>query len=107
MSNQKPVTQAERDQWEAIRAEFDWANDEWAAATLPWIRLAAVLLRGDQDRLKELMCELMRAGEASNALEGLRRTRSHLDALHQLLDTALLRLEGLGYPDNPPNIRLQ
>jgi hypothetical protein len=63
--------------------------------------LAAVHVAGDQDRLKELMRELVSAGEAPNLLEGLTRTKKHLEALEKLIDVALVRsflvLERLGY----------
>jgi hypothetical protein len=105
----RPMTQEERDalQFEAIKAEFDWSNDEWAATWLPWVRLAAIHVAGDQNKLKELMAEFVKAGEAGNTLEGLTRTKVHLEALTKLIDAALTRtflvLERLGYsPDNPP-----
>ncbi|MCA1470864.1 hypothetical protein I6F09_23545 [Bradyrhizobium sp. IC3195] len=110
----RPMTQEERDalQFEAIKAEFDWSNDEWAATWLPWVRLAAIHVAGDQDKLKELMAGFVKDGEAGNILEGLTRTRMHLETLHKLVDAALGRsfivLERLGYsPDNlPPDGRV-
>ncbi|MEY9593680.1 hypothetical protein ABIA06_005971 [Bradyrhizobium yuanmingense] len=74
----RPMTQEERDalQFEAIKAEFDWSNDEWAATWLPWVRLAAIHVAGDQDKLKELMADFVKDGEAGNILEGLTRTRN-------------------------------
>jgi hypothetical protein len=105
----RPMTQAERNalQFEAIKAEFDWSNDEWATTWLPWVRVAAVHVAGDHDKLKKLMADFVKDGEASNLLEGLSRTKKHLVALAKLIDTALSRsflvLERLGYsPDNPP-----
>jgi hypothetical protein len=105
----RPMTQQERDalQFEAIKAEFDWRNDEWAATWLPWVRLAAIHVAGDQDKLKGLMAEFVKDGEAGNILEGLTRTKMHLETLHKLMEAALSRsflvLERLGYsPDNPP-----
>jgi hypothetical protein len=108
------MTQEERDalQFEAIKAEFDWSNDDWAATWLPWVRLAAIHVAGNQDKLKELMAGFVKDGEAENILEGLTRTRLHLESLHRLVDTALGRsflvLERLGYsPDNlPPDGRV-
>jgi hypothetical protein len=103
------ATQAERDaiQFEAIKAEFNWQNDEWAATFLPFVRIAAVVVRGDRKKTLEFMREAAQSGDAPNFLEGLTRTKLHLEALHKLLDTALMRsyltLEQLGYsPDNPP-----
>jgi hypothetical protein len=39
----RPMTQEERNalNFEAIKAEFDWSNDEWAEMWLPWVRIAA------------------------------------------------------------------
>src|ERR1700683_422844 len=90
---QAPATQAERDALEivAIKAEFDWSNDEWAETWLPWIRVAAMQVGGDQDRLKDGMRRLVKSGEAPNVLEGLTRTKMHLEALHKLVDAALTR----------------
>jgi hypothetical protein len=105
----RSMTQTERDalQFEAIKAEFGWSNDEWAATWLPWVRVAAVHVAGDHDKLKKLMADFVKDGEASNVLEGLSRTKEHLVALAELIDTALSRsflvLERLGYSaDNPP-----
>jgi hypothetical protein len=48
------------------------------------------------------MREIVTAGEAPNILEGLTRTKKHLEALEKLIDAALARsfliLERLGYP---------
>jgi hypothetical protein len=73
----RSMTQTERDalQFEAIKAEFGWSNDEWAATWLPWVRVAAVHVTGDHDKLKELMADFVKDGEASNVLEGLSRTK--------------------------------
>jgi hypothetical protein len=105
----QPMTQQERDalQFEAIRAEFDWSNDEWAATWLPWVRLAAIHVACDQEKLKGSMAEFVKDGGAGNTLEGLTRTKMHLEALRKLVEAALNRsflvLERLGYsPDNPP-----
>jgi hypothetical protein len=77
----RPMTQEERDalQFEAIKAEFDWSNDDWAAMWLPWVRVAAVYVGGDQDRTKEVWRAHALAGEAPNILEGLTLTRRHLE----------------------------
>jgi hypothetical protein len=107
--NDRPMTQEERDalEFEAIKVEFNWSNDEWAALWLPWVRVAAIYVRGDQDKLKELMADLVKEGNAPNLLEGLTRTKLHLEALYDLVQAALMRsflmIERLGYsPDNPP-----
>jgi hypothetical protein len=104
-----PATQAERDllQVKRIKAKFDWSNDEWAAQWLPWVRVAAVHVAGDQDRVEEFIRGLVKSGEASHVLQGLAQTRLHLADLCELLDAALARsfriLEGFGYsPDDLP-----
>jgi hypothetical protein len=104
-----PATQAERAalQFAAIKAEFDWTNEQWSETWLPWVRVAAVHVGSDQDRLQEFMRGTVAGGEAPNLLEGLTRTKKHLEALEKLIDAALARsflvLERLGYsPDNPP-----
>ena len=91
----------------AIRADFDWSNEHWATTWLPWVRIAAFQVNCDQDRLKEGMATLVKVGEAPNVLEGLTRTKMHLEALIKLIQNAETRsflvLERLGYsPDNPP-----
>jgi hypothetical protein len=109
-----PATQAERDalQFAAINAEFDWTNEHWSETWLPWVRLAAVHVGGDQDRLQEAMREIVADGRAPNLLEGLTRTKKHLEGLEKLIGIALTRsfliLERLGYsPDNqPPDSRV-
>jgi hypothetical protein len=108
-SNKRVMTQEARDamQFNAIKAEFDWSNDDWASTWLPWVRVAAVHVGGDQDKLKDLMADFVKDGEAANILEGLTRTKMHLEALYKLVDAALMRsflvLERLSYsPDNPP-----
>ena len=109
MRKRAPATQEERDaqQLVAIKAEFDWTNEQWSETWLPWVRVAGVQVGRDQDRLQETMRDLVAAGEAPNVLEGLTRTKQHLEALEKLIDAALMRsflvLERLGYsPDNPP-----
>ena len=110
-SRKDPATQAERDaiQWKAIKAEFNWSNDEWAETWLPWVRVAACHVDGDRTALKSLMLDLISAGDAPNVLEGLTRTKIHLQALVELTNAALSRsflvLEELGYSaENQPPV---
>jgi hypothetical protein len=106
----QPATQEERDalRFEAIKADFNWTNDDWGTTWLPWVRISAVTVNNDDVTLKDLMQQFVATGEASNVLEGLTRTKMQLKALHKLVDAALSRsllvLERLGYsPDNPLN----
>jgi hypothetical protein len=108
-TNGPPATPEERAaiNFEAIKAEFDWSNDEWAAMWLPWVRIAAMHVGGDRAQLKQAIRHIIEIGEAQNILEGLARTQKHLGALSKLMEAALTRmfvvLEELGYsPDNPP-----
>lgn len=113
-TKKQPATQAERDavRFAAIKAEFDWTNEEWAETWLPWIRMAAVHVHSDDELMKEGMRSLVAEGQAPNILEGFTRAKKHLEALEALLEAALSRsfltLERLGYsPDNlPPDSKL-
>ncbi len=103
------ATQEERDaiRFAAIKARFDWSNEEWAETWLPWIRLAAALLETDDVKLKEIFAAHVKEGEAPNILEGWTRTKAHMLGLANLADVAMGRaflvLERLGYsPDNLP-----
>jgi hypothetical protein len=79
---------------------------------LPWVRVAAVVLNGDEPVLRDLIKSFVADGEMQNILEGFTRTKMHLDVPYKLLDAALgrsfLMLERLGYsPDNlPPDKRV-
>jgi hypothetical protein len=71
---------------------------------LPWVRIAAVHLASDETKLKHLMAE---NGKVEEILEGLTQTKMHLEALRNLIETALVRTSfmagRLGYtPGNPP-----
>jgi hypothetical protein len=50
-TRKEPVTQAERDaiQWKAIKAEFNWSNDERAETWVPWVRVDLVREMVDND----------------------------------------------------------
>jgi hypothetical protein len=106
----RPATQEQRDavRLEAIRAEFDWTNEEWAITWLPWVRTAfAIIHLDDRGLLKEGIPGLIKDGAAPGLLEWLTRSKHHLEALANVLDVALGRaflvLERHGYsPDNPP-----
>jgi hypothetical protein len=71
---------------EAILAQFDWTNEDWAEAWLPWIRVAAVITADDEAPGATLAND-------PNLREGLAHARAHLATLHSLLTTALKRLD--------------
>jgi hypothetical protein len=103
------ATQEQRNamRFEKIKLHFDWTNEDWAAAWLPWVRLAAAQVELDDVKLERLMAGLVKDGEAPNLLEGWSRLKAHLQAVVKLSDVALDRsflvLERLGYsPDNLP-----
>ena len=108
-ARRRPATQKERDalQFEAIKANFDWTNDDWASTWLPHVRVASLLVARDQDQLKATMHEIVATGGVPELLDNLTKTQQHLAALRKLVDVALQRsflvIERLGYsPDNPP-----
>jgi len=87
-----------------IRAEFDWSNDDWAMMWLPWIRAAAIQAAGEQANVESFMGACAKDGTAEELLDGLGRTKVHLESLTKLIDRALLRthaaLKQFGYsPD--------
>lgn len=105
----KPATQEERAalRFEAIKLRFPWSNEEYGELWLPWIRLALCNLAADDADLKEIMRGFVQDGEVTNILEGLTRTKKHLEQMTATVDAALMRtfvvLERLGYsPENPP-----
>jgi hypothetical protein len=108
--NRKPASQAERDaiQFEAIKAKFNWTNEEWADQHLPWVRTAAVIVAGDRQKLRQMIVEMLKDGSLPEALEGFAQTKQHFEALCELLTAALARsflvTEEFDYsPDNPPS----
>jgi hypothetical protein len=108
----RPLTQAERDalRFKAILVDFDWTNEDWGNAWLPWIRLAVSILHLDDEEHKESACEAIRTGQMLMVLEGLSRTEGHLEGLYKALRAAVTRsfltIERLGYtPDTLPEER--
>jgi hypothetical protein len=108
----RPLTQTERDalRFEAIKVDFDWSNEDWAVAWLPWVRLAISILHLDDEEHKEGAVETIRAGNMPMLLEGLARTEGHLEGLYKALRAALnrsfLTVERLGYtPETLPEER--
>jgi hypothetical protein len=111
----QPMTQEERDAltWEAVKVEFNWSNEDWAAMWLPWVRYSIALTALDHDKLKELMADAIRAGEGPNLLEGLTRAKLHIGGMADHINGALHRcflcVERLGYkpgeefPEGPAN----
>jgi hypothetical protein len=103
------MTQEERNavRWKAINADFDWSNDEWAKEWLPWVRLAVACLHQDDVELTQGAGPLIKDGLMSDLLDGLTKTKRHLDGLTETVSAALHRMflavERHGYgPDNPP-----
>ena len=109
--SKKPgATEGERDDlhFEAVaNARFDWTNDEWAIAHLPFVRIALSKLHRDDVGLQSLLTDLIKDGRVPDLLDDMIRTREHLKALAKMIDIAVTRsflvLERLGYsPENPP-----
>src|SRR6266571_8629569 len=98
-----PATQEQRDaqRFKAIKAKFNWTNDEWASTWLPLVRMAAVQVAVNDVELQDYMREVVKTGEVPNMLEGWSKLKQHLAALVELTDCALTRsfvvLERLGY----------
>jgi hypothetical protein len=92
-SSRRPATPEQR---KRTKFEFNWNNDEWAR-----IRLARALVARDDDELLAVFQALIPVGVVPDMLEGLARTRRHVEVLHALLDTSLMRsfavLEQCGY----------
>lgn len=94
--------------FEAVaNARFDWTNDEWAIAHLPFVRIALSKLHRDDVGLQSLLTDLIKDGRVPDLLDDMIRTREHLKALAKMIDIAVTRsflvLERLGYsPENPP-----
>jgi hypothetical protein len=93
--------------FEGIELPFEYGNDEWALANLPWVRAASLLMKYDDRALTTKMGEMALGGIAPDLLDNIARTKAHLEAIVKLLDTVLTRsfvsLERLGYsPDCPP-----
>jgi hypothetical protein len=93
--------------FEGVDAKFEWTNEAWGLAHLPNVRIASLLLQRDDYALEETWASMGNAGLVPDVLERLCTTREHLEALVDLLRTALARstvvLERLGYlPDLPP-----
>ena len=93
--------------FKAVDSPFNWTNEEWGLHWLPHVRVASLQLQRDDKELQNLMQEMVRKGIVPDVLEDLAETKEHLQALVELLDTALTRsflvLERLGFsPDEPP-----
>jgi hypothetical protein len=91
----------------AINATFNWSNDDWALTFLPQVRVATIFLQRDDKELEKLMVDFVKQGIVPEVLEGWCKTKRHLEALIELINSASIRsylvLERLGYsPDNPP-----
>jgi hypothetical protein len=58
------ATQEERDamRFQAIKANFDWSNEEWASTWLPWVRSSVALLELDDKELKDFARDLVKKG---------------------------------------------
>ena len=105
--SRRPATPEQRagTKFDGIKVEFNWTNDEWALAQLQRIRLASALVAHDDDELLAVFQKLIPDGVVPDMLEGLARTKRHVEALHALLNATLMRsfavLERCGYgPDN-------
>jgi hypothetical protein len=93
--------------FQGVKINVDWTNQEWAAAHLPFVRLAAVALEKDDKELQAAFADMAKGGVVPDLLESWCRTKQHLKALVKGLEAALARsflvLDRLGYtPDNPP-----
>lgn len=101
MTNNPVETQCNTVAFNAIDMPFDWTNEDWALAHLPWVRVAAVILRKDRSELAGVVSRMVQDGIAPDILESLASTKIHLEMLVDLLDTALARqftvLDQLGY----------
>lgn len=107
MTNSPAETQGNIVAFDAIDIPFDWTNEDWALAHLPWVRAATIILRKDRSELAGIVSQMVQDGSAPGILEEIATTKVHLLALVDVLDTALSRqftvLEELGYsPDLPP-----
>jgi hypothetical protein len=95
--------------FEAIKLEFHWSNDQWAAMWLPWVRVAACQVANNDADLTEAMKAVANGGGAPDLLEGFERTKRQFSSLVELMNAAQMRtfvaLDRLGYsPDNLPPV---
>ena len=98
--------------FEGVDVPFNYTNDEWALSNLPWVRAASLMMKYDDRDLTAKMGEIARGGAAPDLLDHISQTKSHLEAIVELLNTVLARsfvaLERLGYsPDSPPPEHVQ
>lgn len=109
----RPATQAERDalQFEPVKIDFHFGNQEWTDTYLSNVRLSVILLEMDEAELTEKISRIVAGGMAHGFLDNLTLTKQHLEDLAGLVNCTLTRsflvLERLGYsPDNPPPHRV-
>jgi hypothetical protein len=79
----KAATQEERDalRFKAIKAKFDWTNDDWATTWLPWVRIAAVFVGDNDTHLQEAVRAMIPDGNVPDTLDGLTKLKDHLQSL--------------------------
>jgi hypothetical protein len=98
---------------EHIKAECEWANDEFAATFLPHCRAAAVVSHLGDKELRELIADCVSGGVIPEMLKGFACTAEEFLRLAELVHGALERanavLAATGYSPGQelPTGRLQ
>jgi hypothetical protein len=93
--------------FKGLDIKFRSTNEAWAAAHLPAIRTAIILLKYNDDQLQKKYAEMVTAGIVPETLDFLCHTKNHLEGivegLRAVLSRSFLVLGRLGYsPENPP-----
>ena len=56
--------------FKALKAKFDWTNDDWVMTFLPRIRMAVLFLQRDREGCEDLMGKIVKEGLAPDMMEG-------------------------------------